>query len=278
MIRDLPHVQGIPVRTPTLPPATHTNVWVLGHGALTVVDPASPWDDQRALLFSALRERITRGERVERLFLTHHHADHVSGASDLQRRLAQIGLDVSIVAHPATAELLEGTLEVQQTIEHREVLDCGGVPFVAHHTPGHAPGHLVLHDPTGGAIVAGDMVAGVGTILIDPREGDLQHYLDSLEAIRRLGGRALLPAHGPVLEHPDEVLSFYIAHRNGRSAQIREALTELGSATPLELAPVVYPELDAGSQMAGAIQIHAHLLWLESHALASREGERWRAA
>ena len=276
MTPSFPGIHVVPVRTPTLPPATHTNTWLLGQGQITVVDPASPWEDEQARLFDALWSRIEAGERVERLFLTHHHHDHVSGAMDLQARLADVGQRVPIAAHPVTAELVRGTVSVEAHVDHGDVLDCGGRTFVAHFTPGHAPGHLALHDPDSGAIIAGDLVAGVGTIAIDPREGDLQDYLDSLEAMRALEPQALMPAHGPVLEHPDAVLSFYVAHRHGRSEQIRTALHELGEASPLELAPAVYPELPAEHHPLAAAQILTHLHWLRRNQLVAEKSEgRW---
>jgi glyoxylase-like metal-dependent hydrolase (beta-lactamase superfamily II) len=144
------------------------------------------------------------------------------------------------------------------------------------HTPGHAPGHLVLSG--GGWIVAGDMVAGVGTIVLDPSEGDLQDYLDSLERLRTLGADRLLPAHGPVMPHADAVLSFYVAHRHQRTDQVRGALVRLGASRPDELAPAVYPELDPRMLPVAAMQILTHLRWLGAHGLAREVGERRWAA
>src|SRR5688572_26981290 len=86
----------VAVRTPTLPPATHTNSWVYGEQEWTVVDPASPYEDEQLRLFHELEAGIAEGRTVRRLFLTHHHLDHVSGAVDLQRRLREIGHDVPI--------------------------------------------------------------------------------------------------------------------------------------------------------------------------------------
>lgn len=275
-----PGIDLVEVRTPTLPPATHTNAWVLGSGRITVVDPASPWEDEQARLFDVLWERVTGGEQLERLFLTHHHHDHVAGAVDLQRRFAELGHHVPIAAHPVTIALLSETVPVQVSVEDDEVLACGDRAFRALHTPGHAPGHLVLHDEDSGAMIAGDMVAGIGTIAIDPREGDLQDYLDSLERLKALAPTALMPAHGPVLEHPEAVLSFYVAHRNSRSQQIRDALEALGDAAPMELAPVVYPDLPSEHHVLAAAQILTHLQWLQRHGLVrpAAEPSRWRIA
>ena len=267
---DLPAgVAVIPVRTPTLPPATHTNTWVLGHQALTVVDPASPWPDEQARLADELR---ALGRPVERLFLTHHHHDHVGGVEALRAALG----GVPVVAHPRTAALVADRIDVDEVVLDGEVLQCGGQAWTAHHTPGHAPGHLVLHEPDSGALVAGDMVAGVGTIAIDPREGSLADYLASLEAMRALEPTVLLPAHGPPLRPPETVLSMYIAHRHGRTDQIRDALDRLGARTPVELVPEVYPALPPEVTLLAAAQITTHLVWMAEQGLARRDEERWR--
>jgi endoribonuclease LACTB2 len=273
-----PNIAVVAVRTPTLPPATHTNSWVLGSGSLTVVDPASPYAEEQERLHAQLRTRATGGERVERLFLTHHHHDHVAGTNDLKDRLRRDGIEVTIAAHPITAELLRGSIEVTELVSDGDVLTIADRPFHAVFTPGHAPGHLALHDPATASIVAGDMVAGIGTIVLDPAEADLQQYLDSLARLRKLRPERLLPAHGPVLLHPDLVLSFYVAHRQQRSDQIRTTLERLGASTPAELAPEVYPELEPELLPIGAAQIETHLKWLLGHGLVRRSsGERWAA-
>jgi len=40
-----PGIVLVPLRTPTLPPATHTNCCVVGGDEVVVIDPASPYDD-----------------------------------------------------------------------------------------------------------------------------------------------------------------------------------------------------------------------------------------
>ncbi|MEZ4317686.1 MAG: MBL fold metallo-hydrolase [Myxococcota bacterium] len=261
-----PGIRVFPVRTPTLPPATHTNVWLLGHDRLTVFDAASPWPDEQA----ALAEHLdSLGIPVEQLVLTHHHHDHIGGVAALRDHLG----GVPVLAHPLTdARVPFPTIPW----EHGETRDCGGLSVTAHHTPGHAPGHLVFHDSASGMVVAGDMVAGVGTIAIEPGDGGhLGTYLASLEAMRALGPSALLPAHGPVLEQADSVLAFYIAHRHGRTDQIRRALDLAGTSTALELAPHVYTELDPRLYPLAAVQISAHLIWLAEQGVVEDRNGAW---
>src|SRR5437762_3235465 len=83
----------------------------------------------------------------------------------------------------------------------------------ATHTPGHAPGHLCFADAAARAIVAGDMVASVGTIIVEPEDGgDMTLYLASLRRLRAevdAGATRLLPAHGPPIVDGGARLDFY---------------------------------------------------------------------
>lgn len=240
----------VPVRSPTLPPATHTNCWLLGRDRLVVVDPASPWaEPQQALLDGLL------GRPVRAVFLTHHHPDHTSGLAELVR---QTGAEVW--AHPQTASRVRH--RVDRLVQDGEILDLDGSRWTALHTPGHAPGHLCLLDEEG-TVVAGDMVAGTGTIVLDPPEGHLGQYLASLQRLSDLGAERLLPAHGPVIEDGQALLAEYIAHRHQRSDQVRSALARRAPARPLDLVPDIYPELPALFHPVAARQVLCHLQWLD---------------
>ena len=90
-----PWIRIFPVRTPTLPPATHTNVYLLeADDGYVVIDPASPYDDEQRALEEWLR---TLDKPVVEIVLTHHHVDHMSGAQQLAHRLG-----VGVAAHAET--------------------------------------------------------------------------------------------------------------------------------------------------------------------------------
>jgi glyoxylase-like metal-dependent hydrolase (beta-lactamase superfamily II) len=255
------------VRTPTLPPATHTNVYIVGDGRVCVIDPASPYGEEQAALDAELARL---GATVELLILTHHHIDHVSGAGHLAARLG-----VPIAAHPVTAERLRGRIEVTRTIADGEVLPYGPFGLRAMLTPGHAPGHHCFVDQATNAVVCGDMVASVGTIIVEPEDGgDMAVYIDSLRKVRALRPRVLLPAHGPPIWDADGKLDFYVKHRLEREERVYGALTS-EPQTVEALVPPAYPDVPPAIYGLAARSLTAHLLKLEGEGRAKRDGDRW---
>jgi len=270
----VPWLRAVAVRTPTLPPATHTNVYVVGQGEVVLVDPASPYRDEQEALEEALREA---GVTVVELVLTHHHVDHVSGAARLAERLG-----VGVAAHAETAARVAGRVAVTRTIADGEALRVGGAALRAVHTPGHAPGHLAFVDEGSGAVIAGDMVASVGTIIVPPEDGgDMGLYLASLEQLRGERPAALLPAHGPPIAGApaaDEKLAFYVKHRLEREARVVAALGR-EPRTVADLVPPAYPDVAPAIYPLAAQSLLAHLEKLGREGRAVREADgRWRLA
>lgn len=257
-----PGIRVVALPSPTLFPATHTNCYIIGNGAVSVVDPPSVETPD------VLKASLKPGERPQRVILTHHHHDHIGGAMAMVQRFA-----IPVVAHRNTRALLLHRVEVDELVTDGAMLECGGLTIAAHHTPGHAPGHLVLMEQKSKVLIAGDMVAGIGTVVVGAQHGDLGQYLASLDLMRSLKPSMLLPAHGAPLLQADSVLAFYIAHRHQRTEQIRSNLDKMGRSTPLELVPQVYPEIPRGMHMLAAEQVLSHLRWMKAHAMVHSDDE-----
>jgi glyoxylase-like metal-dependent hydrolase (beta-lactamase superfamily II)/8-oxo-dGTP pyrophosphatase MutT (NUDIX family) len=270
-----PGVANAALRSPTLPPATTTNCYVIGGREMVVIDPASPWKEERAVLDRALDELATRGRRVREIWLTHHHVDHVSGAAHLAERLG-----VPVAAHPTTAALVAGRIEVARSLAdgHVEVLPGDGKDIPERRlrcvfTPGHAPGHHCFLEETTGFLVAGDMVAGDGSIIVDPDEGDMRDYLDSLRRMAELAPRALLPAHGLTITDPQAKIAEYIHHRLWREERVANALAARGRATALALVPAVYEDVPTHLHPLAARSLLAHLQKLVKDGRVRADGD-----
>lgn len=268
-----PGVAVCPLRTPTLPPATHTNCYLIGTREVVIVDPASPYPEERAVLDAGVDAIAARGGRVVEIWLTHHHQDHVGGARHLAERLG-----VPVAAHPETAARLGGQVEVARHLADGDSITLAGDPprrLRAVFTPGHAPGHICVLDDDTRLLVAGDMVAGVGTILIDPSEGDMAAYLASLARMKALAPSALLPAHGAPIADAAAKIDEYTAHRLWREQRVLAALEARGTATAAALVADAYADTPAFLHKLAERSLIAHLVKLAAEGRIRPSGDGW---
>ena len=272
-IEFLPGFICFPVRTPTKPPATHTNCYLVGRGDLLVIDPASPYEDEQRELAACVDDLIRQGRRVREIALTHYHSDHVGGVNTLREHLG----GVPVAAHRLTAEMLGDAVKVDRFVDEGEAIRLEGEPALslrALHTPGHTRGHLSFYEERTGALVSGDNIVGLGSVLIEPPEGNMRDYLRSLERFRALlpHVKVLLGGHGPAVGNPAAKIEEYIAHRLAREANILKAVRE-GATTPREIVERVYTDVQPKLHALAERAVLAHLEKLLEDGLVARVGE-----
>jgi endoribonuclease LACTB2 len=263
----------VPLLTPTLPPATHTNCFIVGGDEVVVIDPGSPYEDEQRRLDEWVERLIGEGRRVREIILTHLHPDHTGGARHLAEKY-----NLPVAAHRLTAEAIANEVRVDRLIEDGDLIVLGGEPgwnLRALWTPGHARGHLCFHEERTGTVITGDLVVGLGTVVIAPPEGNLSDYLASLRrllALPRLNG--LFPAHGPVLAEARGKIEQYVAHRLEREAAIVKALGA-GARTIPEIVKFVYTDVPESLHRLAESSVLAHLEKLEAEGRAAREGQQF---
>ncbi|TXD40856.1 MBL fold metallo-hydrolase [Lujinxingia vulgaris] len=261
-------VTVLPLRTATLPPATHTNAYLLGRSTFVVVDPGPDDPADLASLSAEIERRIAAGDTPQSVILTHHHRDHIGGARAIASRF-----NLPILAHPRSAALLPELHTLALT--HGQTIALGDFgELEVLHTPGHAPGHLALYHAPSRSIFAGDLVASEGTIIIDPPEGHMGDYLQSLHTLLAMQPRVLFPAHGAPIAAPATLLNAYIDHRLTREAAVLDALrAHPAPASPEDLIATVYPEIPRAIWPLAARSLLAHLIHLREQGLATRHDE-----
>jgi glyoxylase-like metal-dependent hydrolase (beta-lactamase superfamily II) len=184
--------------------ATSTFSYVVddGRGTCAVVDPVMGLDLRSGRTDPAPAERVAahiaqRGLRVEWLLETHAHADHLSAAPWLQRRLGgtlAIGAGITQVQRVFQGVFHADEMPVDgsqfgRLFEPDERFAIGALQARVLHVPGHTPADVAycIDDPDGGpaAVFVGDtlFMPDVGTARCDFPGGDA-HVL--YRSIRRL--------------------------------------------------------------------------------------------
>ncbi len=265
-----------PLRTPTIPPATHTNCYIVGGDEMVVIDPGSPYPDQQAVLDHVVARFIAQGKRFREIIITHLHPDHIGGVTHLAERF-----NLPVAAHRLTAEAIGGEVRVDRFIEDGEVIELGEAStgltwrLRAMWTPGHARGHLSFYEERTGSLLTGDCVVGFGTVVIAPPEGNMNDYLASLRRYLELPRlTALMPGHGTVVADARGRIEEYIAHRHDREKQIISAM-RAGARTIPQIVKSVYTDVPEAMHQLAELSVLAHLEKLEGEAKVFRIGDEF---
>lgn len=206
-----------------------TNTWVLrgaGSDEMVLVDPGPDDDDDHVA-------RLAELGKIPLILISHRHEDHTGAIDKIVER-------TGAVVRSMGSGFLRG---LGGPLSDGEVIDAAGLRITVMATPGHTADSVsfVLDD----AVLTADTVLGRGTTVIDKENGSLQEYLDSLQRLRGLGQRTVLPGHGPELADLAAVSDMYLAHREERLDQVRGALRELGEdATVRQIVEHVYTDVD----------------------------------
>jgi len=207
-----------------------TNSYLVGdpHTGYIAIDPGPADADHLERLWRAA------GGQIRMIVCTHSHADHSPGARPLQA-LCEVPPPILGLPSAPTARA-SSAFTPDQPLQHGERLTLTGQGPdgpVTHtlrvlHTPGHAANHLCLVLEEDGLLFSGDHILNGSTTVIDPPDGDMTAYLDSLDrladACREHAIGFILPAHGHVLGAAPQAIAQLKAHRLKREARIITAM------------------------------------------------------
>lgn len=241
----------IPVPSNTIPPAVTTNCFRFGD---LIIDP-SPKDE------SVLKDLVTflSQRSVKRIFITHHHGDH----NQYLDKLAQ-----ALGAEVLMGEFTFNRLKNKYNIEDATIIESGDIigkwideELKVMAVPGHDAGQLALYPTSHKFIIVGDLIQGVGTVVIPTDEGDMADYFKSLKKCIDMKPQYIIPSHGIAFGG-----TFYLEktldHRKQRELQIKQ-LHETG-ISPEGMLPIIYKGVDKRLYPLALENIKSHLIKIQS--------------
>ena len=212
-------VRMLMVPSHTLPPAERTNAFRLCDldSPQILVDPSPKSDETYLLLLEQMKQ-----ENLEALFLTHHHPDHHQFAPDLASHF-----NLPIFLSPDSYNRIQNkfgkdyfkNIEMKLIQEGEEITQWHGEPVKVHAVPGHDAGQLALAPESLSWFIVGDLIQGIGTVVISEPEGDMDTYFKTLEKVIALQPSVIIPSHGIPMGGTFR-LEATLQHRKQREEQV----------------------------------------------------------
>jgi len=252
---------------PSMMTGPGTNTYLFGMSEVAVVDPGPN--------IAAHIERIlaVAGGVIRWVLVTHTHPDHSPAAMPLAERTGAelLGIPAPDGAHQ------DASFRADRILGDGDVLASGEFELQALRTPGHASNHLCYRHAESNWLVTGDHVIDGSTVVIDPPDGNMKHYIESLQRVKSLNCEALLPGHGERIADPARAIDWIIEHRLEREAMVLAALKQDPGRTSHEYVVQVYAHIPPQVHGLAERSLLAHLLKLEQDGLAAFDDGRWRA-
>jgi glyoxylase-like metal-dependent hydrolase (beta-lactamase superfamily II) len=261
-----PGIRRLVAPNPSMMTGPGTNTYLIGEDEIAVLDPGPAIDSH----IENIVERA--GKPIRWILATHTHPDHSPAA----HMLAQV-TGALVYGRPAP----EGPHQDQTFLPQRlcrdgeRLAEIDEFDIEAIHTPGHASNHFCYLHKESNWLFTGDHVIDGSTVVIDPPDGNMRKYIESLRRIRRLGCAALAPGHGEVIRDPERVIDWIIEHRLEREAKVLAALQANPGLTTTELVPCVYADVSERLYALAERSLLAHLEKLEEEGRATLRSGCW---
>lgn len=260
-----PGVRRLVAPNPSMMTGPGTNTYLFGIEQVAVLDPGPVIESHIEMI------QKFSGAPIRWILVTHTHPDHSPAATKLA---AMTGAQLLGMSAPES-EYQDGTFKADREFEDGDELATAEFVIEAVHTPGHASNHLCYRHVGMNWLFTGDHIIDGSTVVINPPDGNMKHYLQSLQRAKQLQCDALAPGHGEIIHEPDRAIDWLINHRLERERKVRAALARNPNLTTRDLVPQVYEDVDRRLYAMAERSLLAHLLKLEDDGIAERVNDRW---
>ncbi len=246
-----------------------TNTYLLGSGGdIAVIDPGPAIDAHIEAVIKAA------GARIRWILVTHTHMDHSPAAALLH---AKTGAEL-IGMPPPPFGSQDQSFRPSRIPVHGERIELGGCALRVIHAPGHASNQLCYLLEEEKLLFTGDHVMQGSTVVINPPDGDMRVYLDSLRQLQSEDIAWFAPGHGFLMDRPQEALERLLIHRLAREHKVLNAVRAAGTATMESLLPVVYDDVSPRLYPVASRSLLAHLIKLKTEGRVEQMQAAWRPA
>ena len=263
-----PGIKRVLAPNPSMMTGPGTNTYLFGDEKIAVVDPGPNIDAH----IDRIQDEASGS--IEWILVTHTHPDHSPAAMPLAEKT---GAEVMGIPAPEGPHQ-DATFKPGRVLADGDSLATDEFVLEAVHTPGHASNHLCYRHAASNWLVTGDHVIDGSTVVIDPPDGNMKHYIEALQRLRDMDCAALLPGHGDRIDEPGRVIDWIIDHRLQREAKVLAALKANPGLSSHDLVPHVYVDVPRHLYMLAERSLLAHLLKLEADGSANLADGIWRPA
>jgi glyoxylase-like metal-dependent hydrolase (beta-lactamase superfamily II) len=212
--------------------------------------------------------------RLLGIAVTHRHTPHWENAPGIQKACGSPPIIASFAEKAEIEARMQGA-KVDKPVRDGETLSLGNLTLEFIDAPGHTYGSMAVFIRASRALFTGDNVMGSGSSVVNPGEGEISLYLQTMEKFLRYDPAVIYPGQGPVVTDPRGKINALIQHRKEREQQIVALLQQAPSSVE-HIALTLYAGVKAGVQHLARNQVKSHLIKLEKEGKVVCEGETYR--
>ena len=248
-----------------------TNTYLIGNAqtGIAVIDPGPLLEDHIAAI-----EQNAAGP-IKWILCTHTHIDHSPAAAVLREKHGAAVYGMPPPPYPNQDQ----TFRPDHVVHHGEQLNVAGITLRVIHTPGHASNQVCYLWESDRLLFTGDHIMQGSTVVINPPDGHMTTYLNSLRLLQSENIDYLAPGHGFLIAEPAVAVDRLLVHRQTRENKVLEAMRRVGAPADLETLVVqAYDDTPANRHKVAMRSLSAHLQKLQDEGRVQERDGLWSLA